>query len=186
MILAVTQATLVYLYGPPAVGKLTVARELQRQSGFKLFHNHLTVDAVRPVFDFATPPFTEVIHRLRLDVFETAADHGIDVIFTNNSVWGIPEGRALFVAFAEEAKIRVQRAGGKVLFVQLTAPTDTLIDRVGSPSRHDLGKLVKPERLRQLLAQLDPAPLHPDDVVIDTAHLQPTEAAARVMSHLSA
>ncbi len=41
-------ATLVYLYGPPAVGKLTVATELQRLTGFRLFHNHLTVDALRP------------------------------------------------------------------------------------------------------------------------------------------
>lgn len=184
MIRVVAKTTLVYLYGPPAVGKLTVARELHRQTGFKLFHNHLTVDAVRPVFDFASPPFMEVIHRLRLDVFETAANHRVSLIFTNNSVWGIPNGRSLFAAFAEEAKERVERAGGTVLFVQLTAATDALVERVGSASRRDLGKLVKPERLLQLLAQLDSSPLHPDDLVIDTGRLQPPESAAQVMAQL--
>ncbi len=38
---------LVYLYGPPGVGKLTVARELVALTGFKLFHNHLAVNLTR-------------------------------------------------------------------------------------------------------------------------------------------
>ena len=37
---------LVVLHGPPAVGKLTVARELARLTGWRLFHNHLVVDAL--------------------------------------------------------------------------------------------------------------------------------------------
>jgi len=37
---------LLFIYGPAAVGKLTVARELAKLTGFRLFHNHLTVDAV--------------------------------------------------------------------------------------------------------------------------------------------
>ncbi len=44
---------LVYLYGPPAVGKLTIATELARRTGFKVFHNHLSIDCVKPVFDSA-------------------------------------------------------------------------------------------------------------------------------------
>ena len=30
-----------FLYGAPAVGKLTVAKELADLTGYKLFHNHL-------------------------------------------------------------------------------------------------------------------------------------------------
>jgi len=177
--------TLVYLYGPPAVGKLTIATELHAQTGWRLFHNHLTVDAIRAVFDFASVPFTEVIHRLRLDVFETAARSGVDVIFTNNSVWGVPNGRALFVSFAEEARRRVENAGGRVAFVQLTAPHEALEERVGSDSRRERGKLVRRDRLGELLADLDPAPLHADDLVIDTSMLQPSEAAVAIASYLA-
>lgn len=75
-----------------SVGKLIVAREVQRLSGYKLVHNHLTVNALAPVFDFGSDPFSEVLHRVRLDVFETAARHGTDLIFTNNSVWGNGSG----------------------------------------------------------------------------------------------
>jgi cytidylate kinase len=48
---------LVSIHGPVAAGKLTVARELSHLTGFRLFHNHLTVDAVAAVFDFGSEPF---------------------------------------------------------------------------------------------------------------------------------
>ena len=50
---------LIFIYGSPAVGKLTVAQEIAEQTDFKVFHNHLTIDAVTPVFEFGTVPFLE-------------------------------------------------------------------------------------------------------------------------------
>ena len=177
--------TLVYLYGPPAVGKLTVAKALCHEvPSLRLFDNHLTVDAVRPVFPFASAPFTEVLHRLRLDVFDTAARHGVDVVFTNNSVWGVPNGRELFVAFAETARRRVEDAGGRVVFVQLTAPPAVLEERVSAASRSERGKLTDPGRLRELLVQLVSDPLHDDDLVLDTSTTSPTEAASAIARRL--
>lgn len=38
-----------FIYGAPASGKLTAAREVAQQTGFSLFHNHLIVDALLPV-----------------------------------------------------------------------------------------------------------------------------------------
>lgn len=32
---------LIFIYGLPATGKLTVAQELAKRTGYKLFHNHL-------------------------------------------------------------------------------------------------------------------------------------------------
>jgi len=87
-------STLVYLYdGPPAAGKLTIAERLAELTGSRLFHDHLTVNAIAPGFEFASPAFTEVLHRLRLDVFATAARTGVDLIFTNNSAWSGQDAR---------------------------------------------------------------------------------------------
>ena len=60
-----TTATLVYIYGPPASGKLTVATRLSALTGMPLFHNHLTVNAVTPVFAFGSPPFKAAATRRR-------------------------------------------------------------------------------------------------------------------------
>ena len=157
-----------------------VATELQRRTSFRLFHNHLTVNAMRSVFDFGTDAFSEVIHRLRLDVFETAARNGVDIIFTNNSAWAVPGGRGLFAAFAQDARERVESAGGRTVFVQLSAPASVLEARVGERSRQEHGKLLDPARLKEMLRLFDPAPLHPEDLAIDTSTASPEEAAALI------
>ena len=42
---------LVVIFGPHAVGKMTVGQELSKITGLKLFHNHMTIDVVSDVFD---------------------------------------------------------------------------------------------------------------------------------------
>ena len=37
---------LIVIYGPPAAGKLTVAKELSKLTGFKVLHNHITIDLI--------------------------------------------------------------------------------------------------------------------------------------------
>lgn len=175
---------LVYLYGPPACGKLTVAGQLAELSGYRLFHNHLTVNALRPVFDFGTEPFNQVVHRLRLDVFGTAAQAGIDMIFTNNSAWPGPDGRARFAAFADSARRVTEAGGGQTLFVRLTAPLAVLEERVAGESRQAHGKLVDVARLRDLLAELDQTSLYPGDLTIDTSQVAPEQAATIIFAAL--
>ena len=173
--------TLVYLYGPPAAGKLTIAEALAARSGYRLFHNHLSVNAVRAVFDFGSPPFVEVVQRIRLDVFATAMRSGVDVIFTNNSAWGGDDARARFAAFAHEVEEVVRGAGGTTCFVRVTAPDDVLVARLAAPSRHAHGKLTDATRLRQLLAELDASPLHAEDLLIDSSVTRPDDAATRIL-----
>lgn len=177
-------ATLVYLYGPPAAGKLTIGQLVAERTGFRLFHNHLTVNAVREIFPFGSPAFVEVLHRLRLDVFSTAARIGTSLVFTNNSIWGGDDGRARFAAFADRAARVVADEGGRTLFVSLTAPVGELEARVPADSRRAHGKLVDVDRLREMLASHDPSPLHDDDLVIDTGVRRADEAAEQIVATL--
>jgi len=178
-------STLVYLYGPPAAGKLTIAERLAELTGFRVFHNHLTVNAIAPVFEFASPPFTEVLHRLRLDVFATAARSGVGLIFTNNSAWSGDDARARFATFADTAARVVADNGGTTCFVKVTAPQAVLERRVAEASRRAHGKLVDVRRLRELLATHDAAPLHADDMIVDSGALTPLEAAERIAAGLA-
>jgi shikimate kinase len=45
---------LVLLFGPQAVGKMTVGHELEKVTELKLFHNHMTIDLVTKFFDYRT------------------------------------------------------------------------------------------------------------------------------------
>jgi hypothetical protein len=155
-----TVPTLVYLYGPPAVGKLAIAERLSTVTGWPLFHNHLSVNAIRPIFPFGSKPFTDVVHRLRLDVVRTAMAEGISLIFTNNSAWGGPDGRERFAAFAADVRQAAKSGGGRVQFIRLTAPLAVLEERLANPERQELGKLLDVARLRELLVSLDDSALH--------------------------
>jgi len=65
--------TLVVLIGPPAVGKMTVGQALEERLGYKLFHNHVTIDMVAPYFNYATPEGRALVQKLREAFFEAFA-----------------------------------------------------------------------------------------------------------------
>jgi hypothetical protein len=54
----------IVVFGPPAVGKMTVGYELEKLTGFRLFHNHMTIELVLNFFDYEQPQF----HRLLLSL----------------------------------------------------------------------------------------------------------------------
>jgi shikimate kinase len=43
----------VLIFGPPAVGKMTVGHEVAQRTGFKLFHNHLSIEPLLGIFEVA-------------------------------------------------------------------------------------------------------------------------------------
>ena len=73
------QMRLVFLHGAPAVGKLTVARELAALTGFRLFHNHLTVDLASSLFSFGSEPFILLREKIWLAAFAEAG-HGAAIV----------------------------------------------------------------------------------------------------------
>jgi replication-associated recombination protein RarA len=60
----------VVIFGPPAVGKMTVGHELSKITGFRLFHNHMTIELVLNFFDFGDPQFEALVSEFRQRVFE--------------------------------------------------------------------------------------------------------------------
>lgn len=73
---------IIFVYGPAAVGKLTVGRELAKLTKTPLFHNHLVVDAVSAVYPFGSEPFIRLRESFWLQAFTEAARAGQSLIFT--------------------------------------------------------------------------------------------------------
>ena len=114
------------LLGPPAVGKMTVGRELSRLTGYRLLHNHMTVEPVLDIFPFGSPPFTRLVGEFRRRILEEAIAAELPgLVFT--MVWGLElaDDRALVASYVD----LVEAAGGRVSFVELYASLEERLAR---------------------------------------------------------
>lgn len=171
---------LLFIYGPAAVGKLTIGRELAKITGFRLFHNHLIVDAVMAVFDFGSEPFIKLREQIWLSVFKEAAEQNVSLIFTFS-----PE-RTVRTTFIQQTLDAVESSGGKVRFIQLTCPIEELENRIENPSRAEFHKLRSLERFRKIRQQRSHLyPTLPNSgLTIDTSQVSPQAAAHRIYEFL--
>jgi hypothetical protein len=172
---------LVFIYGLPATGKLTVARELASQTGYKLFHNHLVVDLLLSVFEFGSPPFVEMREDIWLAIFDQACRSQLPgLIFTF-----APE-QTVRSQFIDEVMKVIDRACGKIDFVELTCPLAELKARISSPSRLQYGKLADPSLFEQLHADgIFEIPHMPKPrLTVDTSLCSAAQAAAQIAEAL--
>ena len=182
---------LLMLFGPPAVGKMTVGRAVCARSTFRLFHNHMTIEPLAETFGHGSPQFNRLNDAFRRQVLEEAASSGIDLIFTY--VWGVEleEDLALTKAYAEIFD-------GDVAFVELRAGLDTRLDRNHTPgrladkrSKRDLDwsddNVRSMEQHRMTTEQPSIADelltAHPH-LVLDNTHLSPNQTASCIVDWL--
>lgn len=171
---------LVFIHGAPAVGKLTVARELAGLTGFPLFHNHLTVDLVSSLFAFGTPAFVSLREHIWLAAFAEAARNDSSLIFTFN-----PE-RTVNEEFIQKTIDVVAAAGGRVVFVELTCTQEELERRMEEPSRKEFGKLASLEEYRSLKNEgAFEFPKLPSEISIDSTNQSPAVTAKVISDHLA-
>jgi len=171
---------LVFVYGPPAAGKYTVARRVAEMTGLALFHNHLIVDAVAAVFPFGSPSFVRLREQFWMDMLEAAVSEDRSLIFTFSPEATVTPG------FAARAIDTVRKAGGRVLLVHLKLSADGQASRIANADRAKFGKLRDVGLLRTLQAEFEaceramPAP----DLVIDTELVSAEEAAQQIAVRL--
>lgn len=114
-------SVLLILFGPPAVGKMTIGREIAARSTFRLFHNHLTIEPLIEVFGYGTPPFRTLNTEFRRRVLAEAAEHGVDLIFTVVWALDLEADRVEIESYAE--------IFDEVAFVELRADLGTRLAR---------------------------------------------------------
>lgn len=170
---------LLFLHGPPAAGKLTIAREVAARTGWRLFHNHLTVNLALSVYDFGTPGFVALREEIWLIVFRRAlADRLPGLVFTFNPENSVPQ------KFIDDLFAEVSAAGGEVIPVELSASEAEIERRLGHDSRVQNGKLTDLTLYRQLRDAgtfLTPV-IPPSRLRLDTGLINPTDAARQIVA----
>lgn len=122
----------VVIFGPPAVGKMTVGYELAQLTGFKLFHNHMTIDLVLNFFPYGHPQFGKLVGEFRRRIVEEVAASDLPgLIFTY--VWALDDP-------GDKAEVDnycaiFRQHGSQVYFVELEATFDERLKRNRTPFR---------------------------------------------------
>jgi len=170
---------LIFIYGPPAVGKLTVAKELSKIINYKIFHNHLTVDLLLPFFFFYLKEFWKHNDNIRLEMFEIAARKNINLIFTGCYAKGLDDKNIRNIVKT------IKKYKGEVYFVQLTTNKKELSKRVKENSRRKYRKVKSMRSLNQTLKKYDLFSSVPfkDNLKIDTTSLSARKTAQLIKKH---
>lgn len=170
---------LIFIYGPPASGKLTIAEILSQQTGIPLFHNHLSRDLVKDIYGDDLMKHYKLVDTIRLDVLDYCSQNETDLIFTY--VYGGEGDNANVKSFIRT----IENNKGEVKFVELTANRQDLIDRVDNESRKRFKKLSDPVILADITEDMSIYSIpFVDPLKINTSLLDANESAKRIVSKL--
>ena len=134
----------VLITGPQAVGKMTVGQQLAKITGLKLFHNHETIELVRPLLPLDRAEGWALVTDLRKSVFRHFARSGQEgMIYTMVWAFNEPGDRAyvdeIFALWREECP------EVEIYIVELEADLETRLARnrtenrlLHKPSKRDL------------------------------------------------
>lgn len=182
----VAAPNLFLLVGPPAVGKLTLARELERCCGAIVVDNHLVNNAVFVPMGMhrdagvelaQTDALRERVWDVVLDAAE-AAPRQLSHVFT---VWLLDgEEGAVHV---ERLRSLAERRGARFVPVWLTASPEALQHRVDAPGRAERHKLTDWQILERLL-EIPQLPAPSDAVTLDLSVTTPAQVVAELLAAL--
>ncbi|MFC7681736.1 shikimate kinase [Paenibacillus sp. GCM10028914] len=109
---------LIILFGPQAVGKMTVGQHLAAKTDLKLFHNHMSIDFVSQFFDYGTPSGKRLVGMIRHEIFEEVSKSDLKgLIFTY--VWAFDLQSDW--DYIEKVSNLFESRGGTVYLVELEA-----------------------------------------------------------------
>ena len=114
------------LFGPHAVGKMTVGQELEKLSDLKLFHNHLPIELVTPFFSYSAPEGRHLVQRIREEMFEAfASSSAPGYILT--FVWAFEDPGEH--AYMRSVAAPFEARGADIYWIELEAPLEERLKR---------------------------------------------------------
>jgi AAA+ superfamily predicted ATPase len=170
----------IFMYGPPAVGKLTVAEIVSKKTNIPLFHNHISRDLVKDIYGDKLGEHYDLVDKIRTDVLSYCATNNTDLIFT--FVYGGSEDDQVLKSYIDTIELN----GGEIKFVELTANREDLLNRVDNESRKRFKKLLDRKVLKDLTETMDIYTIpFVDSLRINTSELSPDESATSIVEELN-
>lgn len=161
------------------VGKLTVAEELAKQTGFKVFHNSLVVGLVRSLFDWGTDVYFKIRTKFMMEMFAAGAENKVNFITTY--CYAHPDD----LKDMRKIKKIIEKHIGKVCYVQLSCSQKALEARVKRASRKKYSKITSVKRIRELQQEYDLETQIPGvkTLKIDNTKISHEKVVKKIMQH---
>ncbi|WP_033542271.1 AAA family ATPase [Planococcus sp. CAU13] len=181
----------VLLFGPQAVGKMTVGQELSKITQLKLLHNHMTIDLLEPFFGFE-PEMWQLSTKFREEIFNAfAKSDKYGMIFTY--VWAFDQQEDW--DFVEKVSAIFDAQGAEIFFVELEADLDERIARNKTANRleHKPTKRDTASSEKEMLGSNKRFRLNSDENEIAAEHylrinntgINPKEVAVLIKEHFN-
>ena len=120
---------LVFLIGDAAVGKMTVGQELMKQTGLRLFHNHMMIEPVIEIFGAFNGYVTQQLREVIFHEFAKSDNKGL--IFTY--LWAFDmQSDWDYVAHVSDI---FRQQGAEIYYVELIAPQEVRLQRNETANR---------------------------------------------------
>ncbi|MFW9823785.1 MAG: shikimate kinase [Candidatus Thorarchaeota archaeon] len=123
---------LIFLIGPPAVGKMAVGIELKRLMGYKLLVNHDTIELALKFFDYGSKKFNILNGLFRRRILEEVASSDLKgLIYTYVTSLDLEEEKA----YLDKVTQLFNQNGRTVYYIELEADLSERLRRNRSKSR---------------------------------------------------
>jgi shikimate kinase len=143
---------LIILYGPPAVGKLTVANELAAIADIKVFDAHQTIDIIEPIVTRQYAEFAAVVYDTWRTILAAAVSaNQTDVVFTFPFAANLPRDMEFLPKLINDSR----EQDAEVYPVFLTCDKETLLSRATDESRQAYGKITTTKVMATMIEKYD-------------------------------
>lgn len=177
--------------GPPAVGKMAVGLEIAKKTGYKMLHNHGSIELLIPIFEYGSPKFGILNNEFRQRIFEEVATSDLlGFIFTFVSAFNLDEEKV----YMEEITKIFKDQGHNVYYVELYAPLAIRLERNKHPLRLDVkhskrdlewsAKQLPKMEAKYIMNSTDDYPFFFQEnyLKIDTSNLSAEETADKIIT----
>jgi shikimate kinase len=180
------KSVVVFIYGPIAVGKLTVANILSKKLGWTLSHNHLLNDLAYGLFKRQTFARDNLIEKFRYYLLENAVKEKVSFITTHCyahnyiSKTGLSDPK-----YVETLERKLTKLGAKFYAVHLKASDKELLRRVNMDSRKKFRKLTNKKEMQEVLLDRDfqTSPRLKNNLVIDNTKIPPNKVSDMIIKY---
>ncbi|SCY22904.1 AAA domain-containing protein [Paenibacillus polysaccharolyticus] len=183
---------LIIIFGPQAVGKMTVGQELEKITDLKLFHNHMTIDLVSPYFSYSTSEGKRLVGLFREEIFRAVAQSELPgLIFTFVWAFDVEQDHA----YIRHLTDMFVSQGAEVCYVELEANVAERLERNKSsnrllhkPTKRDIawseGELL--HSMRKYRLNSEPGEVkHEHYLRIDNTNQSAEQSAQRIRQHFN-